>query len=487
MSVSELSRSVEDGELARYGAWIGGRSVPAASGEVMHSIDPRTGQRVTEIARCGEVDVEAAVAAARAAQPSWAAQSATARAKVLAAIGAGIRAEVEALAGAESSETGKLLPALRMEIEMSAGYWDYYAGALTALHGRTIDHGSTELVYTRREPYGVVGVITPWNGPFNQASRSVAPAIAAGNAVVVKPSEFTSASTLMLARIARDAGLPDGVLNVVPGTGPEAGQPLASHPDVAKIAFTGSVRTGRLLGTIAGERIVPITLELGGKSPLVVFADANIDGATGAAVGTMVANAGQVCSATTRLIVERTVHNQIADRIVEKAASLEPGVHYGPIITPAQYQRVLQWFATAADEGAILATGGGPCLSEDGSPLGQYVKPTLYTGVRNDMRIAREEIFGPVVVVIPFDTEEEAIATANDSEYGLGGAVWSGDAARGLRIAERLETGHISVNGGTVGNDTPFGGYKQSGHGREKGLEALHEYTRIKSVSLKLA
>jgi aldehyde dehydrogenase (NAD+) len=474
-------------ECGSYGAWIAGHSEPAASGEVLYSTDPRSGRRVAEVARCRAPEVDKAVAAARAAQSAWAARSATDRARITAAIGKGIRDELDAFAAAESAETGKLATSIRAEVELSAGYWEYYAGALTTLHGRTIDHGASELTYTRREPFGVVAVITPWNGPLNQASRSIAPAISAGNAVVVKPSEFTSTTTLMLARVAKDAGLPDGVLNVVPGTGPEAGEPLASHPHVSKISFTGSVRTGRLLGAIAAERIVPITLELGGKSPLVVFGDADAVGSTNAAVSTMLANSGQVCSATTRLIVERPLHDDLVERIVERVAALQPGTHYGPIITSAQYARVLEWFATAAQEGAVLATGGEPCLQEDGSPLAQYVRPTLYSGVHNGMRIAREEIFGPVLVVIPFDDEDEAVAIANDSEYGLGGAVWTSDAARGLRVAARLETGHVSINCGALGNDTPFGGYKGSGHGREKGLEALDEYTRIKSVSLRLA
>jgi acyl-CoA reductase-like NAD-dependent aldehyde dehydrogenase len=486
MSLTKQEAGGAEALVARHGAWIDGRSAAAIGGAVMESMDPATLRPVAEIARCGTEDVDVAVGAARSAQPSWAGRSAIDRARVLSAVGAAVRAELDAFVAAECAETGKPAATARIELEASAAYWEYYAGALQGLHGRTVDHGAAELTYTRREPFGVVAVITPWNGPLNQACRAVAPALAAGNAVVVKPSEFTSTTTLLLAQVATGAGLPDGVLNVVPGTGPEAGEPLARHRDVAKIVFTGSVRTGRVLGAIAAERIVPVTLELGGKSPLIVFGDADLARATGAAAGTMLANAGQICSATTRLLVERGIHDELVEGIVARTASLEPGVHYGPIITAAQYERVLGWFATAAEEGAVLATGGGPCLDDEGAPIGQYVQPTLYTGVRNDMRIAREEIFGPVLVVIPFDDEEEAVAIANDSEYGLGGAVWSGDAARGLRVAARLETGQVAVNGGSLGNDTPFGGYKQSGHGREKGLESLEEYTRLKSVSLRL-
>jgi acyl-CoA reductase-like NAD-dependent aldehyde dehydrogenase len=309
--------------------------------------------------------------------------------------------------------------------------------------------------------------------------------LAAGNAIVIKPSEFTSTTTLRLAELASETGLPDGLLNVVTGVGGTVGATLASHPAVQKIAFTGSVRTGQALCHIAAERVVPLTLELGGKSPMVIFADADLEGAARAASIALLANSGQVCSATTRLVVQRSVHDQVVSMIADRVSGLQPGEHFGPIITDAQYARVLDYFRIALDEGATLVTGGG-AYEEGTGAEGQFVQPTLYTDVDMTMRIAREELFGPVLVVIPFDEDPEALVTANDTDYGLAASVWTRDVARGLKVAESIDAGQVWINGATMGVDTPFGGFKLSGYGREKGIEGMYDYTQVKTVSVTL-
>jgi aldehyde dehydrogenase (NAD+) len=469
----------------RFDHWINGKPVPPAGGSYIKSTSPATGKTVTHIAEGGFADVELAVAAAADAGGSWAALAPRERAIFLQSIAEAIRANLTELTDLERSETGKLLHHARLEIDASASYFEYYAAIARALHGRTIDQGARNHTYTRHEPHGVVGVITPWNGPLNQASRSIAPALAAGNCLVAKPSEFTSTTTVRVAELASELGLPNGVLNVVTGTGPAVGTPLADHEGVGKLVFTGSVPTGRVLGHIAAERIIPITLELGGKSPLVAFADADPDAAAHAAVNAVVANAGQVCSATTRLLVQRHLHDRLVSLILERLQHLAPGEHYGPIISTPQFEKVLQYFEVALEEGATLATGGRACT--DGPvAAGQYVAPTVYTNVRPEMRIAREEIFGPVLVVLPFEDESEAIDLANDSEYGLAAAIYTADIGRALRVAERLRAGQVSINGGQLGAETPFGGFNHSGHGREKGIEGLYEYTQLKTISLSL-
>jgi aldehyde dehydrogenase (NAD+) len=472
-------------DMRRHDHWIGGKAEEPAGGEYLPTIDPVTRSPGDEIAAGTAADVDRAVTAAQDAQPGWARRSGADRSEALHRVAEAIERNAAELMELERACTGKLPGQLRLEVDMSAAYFRYYAGVLRASGGRTIDLGAGQHTYTRLEPYGVVGVITPWNLPLNQASRTIAPALAAGNAVVAKPSEFTSTSTLRLARLATEAGLPDGVLNVVTGTGPAAGTPLAAHPAVRRIAFTGSVTTGRHLASLAAGRLVPTTLELGGKSPLVVFADADLDRAIAAAVTAMAFNAGQVCSATTRLLVERSVHAEVAGRVVEAVERLEPGIDFGPMITEAQYRKVLDHFAAARAEGAEPATGGD-IYYEGPAARGLYVRPTVYVDVPPELRIARDEVFGPVLVTLPFDDETDAVRRANDTDYGLVASVWSGDATRGLRVAEQIDAGQVAVNGGALTVETPFGGFKQSGYGREKGIEALHDYAQTKTISLSL-
>lgn len=471
--------------IVRHGHWIGGKAHAPSSGAYLATTDPRTGQPGDMIAAGDSIDIDRAAAAALEAQPAWGRASGAERAESLHRVADAIERNAEELMAADRACTGKVPGQLRMEVDMSAAYFRYYAGILRAVGGRTIDQGAGMHTYTRLEPYGLVGVITPWNFPLNQACRAVAPALAAGNAVVVKPSELTSTSTLVLARLAAESGLAPGLLNVVTGTGPDVGTPLVVHRSVRRIAFTGSVVTGRHLASLAAGRLVPMTLELGGKSPLVVFADADLDRAIAAAVSTVAMNAGQVCSATTRLLVEQPAHDEMVARVVEGVARLEPGVDFGPMITEAQYHKVLDAFATARAQGSEPATGGD--VYDEGPPSeGWYVRPTVYVGVDPARSVAREEIFGPVLVTMPFADEEDAVARANDTEYGLVANVWSGDVARGLRVAERLDAGQVAVNGGALSIETPFGGFKQSGYGREKGMEALHEYAQTKTISLSL-
>lgn len=471
----------------RHDHWIDGAPTPPADGGRLATFVPTTRSAGDEIAAGTGPDVERAVAGALAAQPAWAARAPGERAEVLHAVADAVAADADVLVDLERTATGKTAAQARTEVDMSVAYLRYYAGVVRAVHGRTIDLGPGAHTYTRLVPYGVVAIVTPWNLPLNQTCRAAAPALAVGNAVVTKPSEFTSISTLHLARLASAAGLPAGVLNVVTGTGPDVGAPLVAHPGVARVAFTGSVATGRAIAHVAADRLVPLTLELGGKSPVVVFADADLDRAAVAAAGAATMNAGQVCSATTRIVVEESAHDALVERVVAILERLRPGIDLGPIITEAQFAKVRAHLAGAAAAGLVPVTGGDVYPDGPGA-AGQYVQPTLFTRVDPTLPIAREEVFGPVLVTLAFPDGDEAaaVAVANDTDYGLVGSVWTGDAARGLRVAERIRAGQVAVNGGPLTIETPFGGFGQSGYGREKGLEALHEYARVQTVSLGL-
>ena len=471
--------------------YINGSSVSPEKGRYLDDFNPATAEKIGKVARGDAADIDKAVAAAIAALDGWRNRRPIERGRVLIEIARQIRAQSKRLAELERLETGKPAAQALAEMEGSAQYFELYGGLVNAIHGETIDLGAGYHSYTRREPWGVVGVILPWNAPLNQAARAGAPALAAGNTVVAKPSEFTSATILETARIAvEQCGLPPGVLNVVTGAGDEAGAALVAHSGVRKVAFTGSVRAGREVGKIAAERIIPLTLELGGKSPNIVFADADLKTAVPGSLRAFVMNAGQVCLAGTRILVEKTIHDQFSAALAQAARAIPMGAHdkamIGPMTTRAQYEKVQRYYEIARAEGATAATGGSLPESQE-LRQGWFVSPTVYTNVRNDMRIAREEIFGPVACVIPFDDEDEAVRIANDTEYGLAAGIWTQDLARAHRVAAKLEAGQVYVNEYMAGGvETPLGGYKMSGYGREKGLEALHHYTQLKCVTIKL-
>lgn len=467
--------------------WINGEARPGESGERLLSRNPATGEEVASYPRSTAADVDLAVAAATAAAGAWRGRRPIERGRVLLDITAAIRDNATELARLEASESGKLWAQATREIDRTADYFEYFGGLVNSSIGETLSLGPDFHAFTQREPFGVIGIITPWNAPMNQAARAAAPALATGNAVVIKPSEYTSATTIELGRISTEVGLPDGVLNVVTGEGGAAGRALVSHAGVRKVAFTGSVRAGREIGRIAADRVIPVTLELGGKSANIVFADADIDKAIGSAFNAFTANAGQICSAGTRLLLQREIHDSFVSSLADMARAARYGATLGALTTPAQFEKVQSYFRIAKDEGAVAVTGGSDALPDSLVEEGYYVPATIYVNVDNSMRIAQEEVFGPVLSVMEFGTEDEAVELANGTPYGLVSGVWTSDISRALRVAGRLESGQVFINSWLTGAiEIPFGGYKLSGYGREKGLEALREYTQVKCIAVAL-
>ncbi|BFM15730.1 aldehyde dehydrogenase [Maricurvus nonylphenolicus] len=475
-----------------YGHFIDGAFVPSESGETLDSINPSNGSIAAKIAKGTAADVATAVASAKAASSEWANMRPLDRGRILIDMGRKLRDNMGKLAKLESDEMGAPMGGAAMALGTAAAYFEYYGGLAPSLQGETIPVGPDKHSYTVHEPYGVVGVITPWNAPLNQTARSIAPALAAGNCVVHKPSEYTSVTALVFAQIAHECGLPKGVWNVVTGLGADVGDALVRHSDISKVAFTGSMRTGQAIGAIAAEKIMTVTLELGGKSPDIVFEDADLQAATMGVLLGFIGNSGQVCLAGSRVLIQRSIYDKFSEMLVGASQFFaigkdKPMPSLGPIANKDQYEKVLSYFEVAKEDGAKLLTGGEKAEGE-GLENGYYVKPTIYGDVNNDMRIAREEIFGPVGVLIPFDTEEEAIAIANDTEYGLAAGVWTQNLSRAHRVAGKIQAGQIYVNYYLEsGVEHPMGGYKKSGVGREKGMVALKQYTQLKNIAMKLS
>jgi aldehyde dehydrogenase (NAD+) len=473
----------------RLTALIGGEQVD--TGTTFEDLDPATGEVLAEIARCGAPEVDAAVAAARSAQGEWRERAPADRARVLRLVAEAIRREADELARLETLDTGKPLSQARADVDVAARYFDFYAGTIEAFYGDTVPMGSELFVYIEREPHGVTGHIIPWNYPAQMVGRTIAPALAVGNCCVLKPAEEAQLTALRIGWLALEAGLPPGAFNVVTGFGEEAGAALAAHPGIDHLSFTGSTEVGRLVGKAAAENIVPVTVELGGKSANIVFSDADLERAVPVITRSIIQNAGQTCSAGARLLVHEGLHEKIREAVADRFRSLRlgPGLEdpdLGPLISERQRSRVV----SLVDEGrgeATLVTGGSE-PDEERLTGGFFFEPTLFDDVPPEATIAQEEIFGPVLVMTPFRDADEAVAIADATAYGLVAGIWTRDVSSAHRLARRVRAGQVFVNGYGAGGgvELPFGGWKQSGHGREKGYEALHTYTRTKAIAVTL-
>ncbi len=474
--------------------YIDGSWVDGVDGESFSTVDPATGEEIAAVVRAGRVDADRAIAAARRAFDTgpWPTTPPRERAAVLRRIAAAIRADAEELARLESRDAGKLLTDATEDVAEAAEIFDYYAGLAVSEGGEIPPSGPDAVTLVVSEPVGVAALITPWNFPLLMAAQKVAPALAAGCTTILKPAEQAPLSSLELARIAAEAGLPPGVLNVLTGFGPEAGAPLVEDPRVDAVSFTGSEAVGRIIGRTAAETFKRVTLELGGKSPNVVFADADFDAAMeGSAFGVFF-HQGQVCSAGSRVLVERSIYDEAVEALCARAAEIrlghpaDPEVSMGPLISAEHRAKVNSYLEHGRADGARLAYMGQLPTDPDLAG-GFYFPPLIFTDVDNTMKIAREEIFGPVMAVIPFTDEEEAVALANDTTYGLAAAVWTSDVKRAVRVSRAIRAGVVWVNDSQPAPvEAPWGGFKASGIGRELGRHGLRAYQETKQIYLNL-
>ncbi|MEJ6390736.1 aldehyde dehydrogenase family protein [Gymnodinialimonas ulvae] len=467
--------------------FIGGTWRAPLGGDTLAVVDPSTGAEIARIARGTQADIAAAVDAAEAAlSGAWGAMTAAERGRILFRLGDLVLQNADALATLEAMDVGKPLRQAQNDVMALARYCEFYGGAADKLTGDTIPFQQGFTVYTLREPHGVTGHIVPWNYPMQIIGRSIGAALATGNACVLKPAEEACLTALAFADLAAQAGLPSGALNVVPGLGAEAGAALTAEPRVRHLSFTGSVATGKRVQVAAADNIVPVTLELGGKSPQLVFADADLDKALPFLVNAGIQNAGQTCSAGSRILVHRDIHDDLADRLSDAISALKiapamDNADVGPLVS-ARQKAIVDGFLAMATPDQILAQAPLP----GGLPKGgNYIAPTLLGHLTPDHPLAQDEIFGPVQVLIPFDDEDDAIRIANGTRYGLVASVWSADGGRQMRLAKRLQAGQVFLNnyGAAGGVELPFGGVGHSGHGREKGFEALYAFTTLKTVA----